>query len=94
MRLGWTLSALEKRLNVTRCAQGCARRAQIRRTVIWEDVLRLLKPGGPCLPTALDKRTSGADALANAGTETAMDVATESRAVPLARTDGVPVVWS
>ena len=47
------------RLNANGCAQIGARRVQMRRTVMWEDVRRALRPGGPCIAAAVGMGASG-----------------------------------
>jgi hypothetical protein len=60
---------------------------------MWRDVLRPFRPGGPCI-AATATHALGTDAEANAGTETAVNVPMESRALAPARSAGLPVVWS
>jgi hypothetical protein len=66
----------------------------MRRTVMRKGVLRALRAGGPCIAPAAAASASGRSANTTAGARAATEVPTDSRALALVRSAGVPPAWS
>lgn len=81
-------------MNASGCAQIGARGVQMRRTVMWEDVLRAFRTGGPHFAPAADVCASKRIACTSVGEPATTEVPTESRALVPARSAGLAPVWS